>query len=664
MTHKTYVTMQNLQDVLDGIEQKIAGLGSTLTGIYTWQANNQYKAGDVCILNGSLFICLATHTSSSAFSTDIANWNLVYSDIDEWASNTYYVVGASVIANNAMYKCKTTHTSGSTFNSTEEANWDVVVGTSGNVKIKNWATSTQYKQYDVVMVNNNLYRCVSNHTSTTFSSDISNWELIYASIGNWQASTYYPVGVFAVNDKKLYKCKTQHTSGSTFSDTNWDLIAGGGGIETWVASKAYAVGSLVLYNNKIYKCITANNDSTFTPTKWTLINALMSDWATTTIYSVGDIVLYGGSIYKCKTAHTASANFSTDISNWALVYASISNWSASTYYPVGSCVIANGILYQCKVAHTSASAFTTDNWDNVGGKEYVQPYEDTPIGTIISYMGTTAPEDYLICDGTVYNIADYNDLADFINTQFGSYNKFGGDGTTTFAVPDLRGEFLRGSGTNSHTSMGNGAAVGVHQDGTGHMASMVYSDNNMYVKKFSNDNSGITSYSNVDTFIQTSITNPRSIAYTPSNVYNDSSKQSVYYTARPTNTSILYCIKYTNAPSMQPSNIYSTTEKRIGTWIDGKPLYQMTFEVTTPSSFTNPVELATLPTGVNVSNVKEMVASAYNQISDSLFMPNYFIDNTVNYIAIWIRANRKITVLGGSNLTNTKLAITIKYTKT
>lgn len=64
--------------------------------------------------------------------------------------------------------------------------------------------------------------------------------------------------------------------------------------------------------------------------------------------------------------------------------------------------------------------------------------EDTPIGHIISFMGTKAPDHYLICDGSEYNITDYQKLADFINDQFGSYNYFGGNGTTTFAVPDLR----------------------------------------------------------------------------------------------------------------------------------------------------------------------------------------------------------------------------------
>ena len=74
-----------------------------------------------------------------------------------------------------------------------------------------------------------------------------------------------------------------------------------------------------------------------------------------------------------------------------------------------------------------------------------------PVGSVISYMGMTAPDNYLICDGTTYNISDYPFLADHIKNNFGSYNYFGGDGTTTFAVPDLRGEFLRGTGNNGGT---------------------------------------------------------------------------------------------------------------------------------------------------------------------------------------------------------------------
>lgn len=63
--------------------------------------------------------------------------------------------------------------------------------------------------------------------------------------------------------------------------------------------------------------------------------------------------------------------------------------------------------------------------------------EDTPVGEIIRTLGYKTPKHYLACDGTVYNIADYSHLAQYFKDNFGSSNAFGGDGTTTFAVPDL-----------------------------------------------------------------------------------------------------------------------------------------------------------------------------------------------------------------------------------
>ena len=62
--------------------------------------------------------------------------------------------------------------------------------------------------------------------------------------------------------------------------------------------------------------------------------------------------------------------------------------------------------------------------------------EETPVGSIISYMGNNVPKHYLPCDGSIYNIADYPELALHIKNEFGTYNYFGGDGITTFAVPD------------------------------------------------------------------------------------------------------------------------------------------------------------------------------------------------------------------------------------
>lgn len=62
-----------------------------------------------------------------------------------------------------------------------------------------------------------------------------------------------------------------------------------------------------------------------------------------------------------------------------------------------------------------------------------------PIGTVISFAGTAAPTGYLICDGSETSRIDYDDLYSVVGTTYGS-----GNGTTTFNLPDLRGEFIRG----------------------------------------------------------------------------------------------------------------------------------------------------------------------------------------------------------------------------
>lgn len=106
-------------------------------------------------------------------------------------------------------------------------------------------------------------------------------------------------------------------------------------------------------------------------------------------------------------------------------------------------------------------------------------FQDSPVGNVISYFGNDTPAHYLACDGAEYNIGTHPELEAFFVEQYGKVNQFGGNGTTTWAVPDLRGEFLRGTGTNSHTNPtlnkleGSGADVGDHQPAS--VASSIYS---------------------------------------------------------------------------------------------------------------------------------------------------------------------------------------------
>ena len=159
-----------------------------------------------------------------------------------------------------------------------------------------------------------------------------------------------------------------------------------------------------------------------------------------------------------------------------------------------------------------------------------------PTGTVLPFMGKTAPTGYVVCDGTEYQISTHPNLAEFIKTQFGSYNYFGGDGTATFKVPDLRGEFLRGSGTNSHSAQGNGSDVGVHQNGTIHAAIGASDSTYLSMAKGTNLWDG---FQNADYTPARNLVN-RYISTSGEN----SNKRIPYYTSRPTNTSVLYIIKY------------------------------------------------------------------------------------------------------------------------
>lgn len=62
-----------------------------------------------------------------------------------------------------------------------------------------------------------------------------------------------------------------------------------------------------------------------------------------------------------------------------------------------------------------------------------------PPGVILPYGGSTPPSDWLECNGAAVSRTAYAALFAAIGTTFGA-----GDGTTTFNLPDLRGEFIRG----------------------------------------------------------------------------------------------------------------------------------------------------------------------------------------------------------------------------
>lgn len=68
-------------------------------------------------------------------------------------------------------------------------------------------------------------------------------------------------------------------------------------------------------------------------------------------------------------------------------------------------------------------------------KDYVDSIDTTPAGTISMFAGSSAPDDWLLCDGSAVSRTTYATLFGVLSTTYGS-----GDGSTTFNLPDLKGK--------------------------------------------------------------------------------------------------------------------------------------------------------------------------------------------------------------------------------
>jgi len=62
-----------------------------------------------------------------------------------------------------------------------------------------------------------------------------------------------------------------------------------------------------------------------------------------------------------------------------------------------------------------------------------------PVGSVITFAGSTAPSGWMLCYGQAVSRSDYSALYNALGTTYGI-----GDGSTTFNIPDLRGRVAAG----------------------------------------------------------------------------------------------------------------------------------------------------------------------------------------------------------------------------
>ena len=89
--------------------------------------------------------------------------------------------------------------------------------------------------------------------------------------------------------------------------------------------------------------------------------------------------------------------------------------------------------------------------DGSGNLSFAALPQAVPTGSVHLMATTTVPSEYLKCNGAAVSRSTFSELFAIIGTTWGA-----GDGSSTFNVPDLRGEFVRGwddgKGTDSSRS--------------------------------------------------------------------------------------------------------------------------------------------------------------------------------------------------------------------
>lgn len=109
----------------------------------------------------------------------------------------------------------------------------------------------------------------------------------------------------------------------------------------------------------------------------------------------------------------------------------------------------DGILQIQNSGNTAVSISST------GVVTFINPPKlAVPVGSIFYLAGNVLPAGYLKCNGAELSRTLYSDLFDQIGVTYGV-----GDGSTTFLLPDLRGEFIRGwddgRGVDSNRTIGS-----------------------------------------------------------------------------------------------------------------------------------------------------------------------------------------------------------------
>lgn len=100
---------------------------------------------------------------------------------------------------------------------------------------------------------------------------------------------------------------------------------------------------------------------------------------------------------------------------------------------------------------------TSGSYKQISKSNFLSEFNFVPVGAVMTVARQTTPPGWLECNGSAVSRTEYSELFLAIGTIYGT-----GNGSTTFNLPDLRGEFVRGydngRGVDSGRELGSNQA--------------------------------------------------------------------------------------------------------------------------------------------------------------------------------------------------------------
>ena len=360
--------------------------------------------------------------------------------------------------------------------------------------------------------------------------------------------------------------------------------------DEWSQATSYSEGDLVVYENQLYRCL-QNTVGSWDATKWVITH--LTDEVIDARSSGGD---------------SANQNIAND-------------FDATQTYEVGDYVIYNELLYKCTTAVTTAGAWDSSKWtscivtDEMGSGGGGTTVIANPTGTPTDTLSTVQ------IGQTIFDIA-------------------GGSGGEGYSTTELW--------TGNETPSTSGMNITLN-DGISNY-DMIY-----FIV-------GNSSYDGADIYFPAELTIGNSYIGT---VYSGESIGAYWTYTSDTQIKIMrqassYAVKYSKIVGIkfggsgdgefQPV-IYSLSEREIGVWVDGKPLYECVFENTTSISSSS----GWVDTGIDIPNGILIYVDAILYQSDGNFTLMWGnIDSSGNLLLNNIRSGSTVT----------PNYIRVRYTKT